>query len=219
MAGSADLPRPLVALHDALQPVSRLLADRPSGKPAPPESLRTDALPFIEDHLIRLEQHVLRLNDVLNQHLRSAVYPEPAEPDILRAVARLEARIELALDDYDTVRRTKAVAEDAKGVSLFCGVYRDTLRQIERWINLIIAALDNPEAEAIRRGLPMTGHVELRFALSIASPSELSDLERWVSERRQCQEPDSWRPAMRIVGWVAAAFGIGWLLGGDDGDV
>lgn len=218
MVDSDDLPRALVNLAEALRPVSGSLAAAWSNPPV--RSLPcADAVAFVQDYLDRIDGHVEALAAVVNGEVARAIGPGGGYFDIQTAVSGLKGHIDRMRGDYYWVLSAKAKPADAHGVVLLGEIYRGLLQQVDDWINDIVAFVDDPAAEAAKRGLAASGSVHVEFWLTLELPPEASTLARWIDERSSRPHRDD---EVRARGWgigaLAAAFGLGWLLGGDDGD-
>ncbi len=216
MAESEILPRSVVVLGDALRPVSRRLAARLAD--APMRSTHCpDAVLFVQDQLDRVQRDLRALTDEVNGEVARVAAPDAADADVWRAVSRLEVHIERILDGYDRLRRTRAEAGDGAGVLLLGDVYRRLLRQVETWLNDIIAFVDDPIAAAKKRGLVAEGRVEFSIRLVPDATAQLTSVLDWLDERdeQQRREVDKEeRAAKRGLLWlVLSFFGLGWILG------
>lgn len=207
------LSRSLVALREALRPVSSTLARRMADAP-PQEQPCLDFAGFASRHLRVIEDGATRLVKAINDELAAATDADTADETVWRAASRVEVHIEGLLDRYDEVRRVKPEIGDVHPHGLLDGVYRDLLNQVQTWLNDVRQSLDDPVGALQKRGLPTEGQVEVTVALTLEAPRQVDDLARWAQQRAAELERDRGRSWFT---WVLIAFGLGWLVG-DDGD-
>lgn len=230
MADASTLPRSLVVLGDALRPVFRRIADRMADAPAQ-VGQSVEIGEFASRHLRMLETDVAKLEDEINGELGSATAPGTSDADVWRAAARMEVHVERILDNFDDVRRVKPGKGDARGFSLLGDIYCALLEQIQTWLNEIVDVIDDPLAAVRKRGLPTQGNVDITIRLTLETPPEIRSLARWAKRRnmkvacsargysdlRQYEEADQVVRSRdySLLALVLAAFGLGWLIGGD----
>lgn len=215
MAKSDVLPRSAVAFRDALRPISSMLGASLSEAPA--RSMHcADAVLFVQDHLDWANRHVQTLVDEVNGDVARVAGADVVDADVWRAVSRLEVQIERMLDRYDRVRRTSADGEDGAGLLLLGDLYRRLLRQMEAWINDIIAFVDDPITVAERRGAATAGQVAVDIRLTLDAAPQLSSVLDWLDEQ---EDANAKRREWKLTGLLLGSFGLGLLLGGDDCDV
>lgn len=236
MAEAATLPRNFVVLGDALKPISRRIACRMEGAP-PRTAQRVNVIEFTRRHLQLIRVDVAKLGNEIDGELGSAITSEKGDADIWRAVARMEIHIERLLDGFDEVRRVKPNKADALGFSLLGNLYRAPLKQIQEWMKEILDMVDDPLAAAVRnRGLAMQGEVDLTIPLTFEVSPQIRSLWRWLEQRMRERAAAERRRRTKLaaterrdieagecakssgyglLALVLAAFGLGWILGGD----
>ena len=233
MAEASILPRHFVVLGDALRPLSRRIASRMDD--APPRTVqKVNVVEFTRRHLQLIRVDVANLGAEINGG--SAITSEKGDADIWRAVARMEIHIERLLDGFDEVRRVKPNKADAPGFSLLGDLYRAPLKQIQGWMKEILDMVDDPPAALRKRGLATQGEVDLTIPLTFEVSPQIRSLWRWLeqrmteraaaerqrrmkraaSERRAIEEEEcAKRGDYGLLALVLAAFGLGWIIGGD----
>lgn len=223
MVERSILPSPVLTLGEALRPIAGEVEARLGQRSVRRQRL-DNAGEFLTRHLRGIEEEVEALVDVIDRELGPAVAAGTHDADIWRAVARAEVRIERLLDNRDEVWSADCDAADAQGLRLLAAVYRNLLRQILAWLNEILELVDHPLAGLRRRGLATRGKVTPRIELRVEPPPELDSLTRWADQRADELE-DLWdeeaersrsRSDLGALALVLGAFGLGWLLGGDD---
>ena len=148
--------------------------------------------------------------------------PDSAGADIERAVVRLQVRIEQLLDSYDELRRLDADPDDIRGWRLLTEIYRDTLGQIQGWLDDIVGALDDPQSAQSSRKDGGGQDLELTVSLTLIAPPQVHELTDWMERRAMAHESDMRERDREIRrldeerGWLAvvAAFLFGWIVGG-----
>ena len=216
------LPPHLVALREAVGRAADTLRRRLDGTVAKTGAV-SDFGSLAGHHLDRIAVDVERLGDEVGENLGPAVYDHDSTPaDMEHAVLRLQVRIEQLLDNYDELRRLDAGAADSRGRWLLTEIYRDTLGQIQRWLDDIVGALDDAQTALNSPGEGRGQDLELTVSLTLTAPppvEELTDcmerramaLEAELSERdREMRRLDEERGCLAVI----AAFLFGWIVGG-----
>ena len=142
-----------------------------------------------------------------------------SDADVHRAAGRLEVHIESLLASYEEVERASPAAEDFKGWSLLRGLYRDVLLRIQGWLEEIVDISRDPIDGLRRRGYSTRGTVTIRLEFNAHEP-KLEDLCLWIEDQldelEAAERSVSRKAGGSLFWWVAAAFGVGWLIGDDD---
>lgn len=213
MSTQPRLARPFVVFGQAILPLAENLRSRLERPPL--EAVRVhDMLGFISSKTRTLGVTVGDLSNEIKQGSDGM-----SDADVHRAVGRLEVHIESLLASYEEVERASPTAEDFKGWSLLRGLYRDVLLTIQSWLEDIVDISRDPVDGLRRRGYSTQGTVTIRLEFDAHGP-KLEELCLWIEDQVDELEAAE-RSASRKAGgslfwWVAAAFGVGWLIGGDD---
>lgn len=198
-------------------PVARSLRSRRQTSP-PQTGYVRDMVDMVSEHFDRLGHWTGELGDEINDQLGPvAKDPDATDAQVYRAVARLEARIERLLDDWDDVRSAKPDRTGERGWNLLVDIYRDLAEQVQGWLDEMLEVLEDPVAALESRGLADEEHVQIAFDLTLEAPAEAEALRRWAEERMLKAD----RTARRARGWSLFAtflvgMGFGWLLGDDE---
>ncbi|MDE2813418.1 MAG: hypothetical protein OXM01_10350, partial [Gemmatimonadota bacterium] len=139
-----------------------------------------------------------------------------------RAVLRLQVRIEQLLESYDELRRLDADADDSGGLRLLTDIYRDTLGQVQRWLDDIVGALDGAQAALSSREASRGQDLDLTVTLTLTAPPQVDELTDWMKRRAMAldaEKSERDREMRRLDGErgclaVIAAFLFGWMVGG-----
>ena len=228
MDSESILSRQTLAFGECARPIASKLRRRMQSRPSRSERV-TDILSFVQNHLEQIGANVGQFTDEFNQLGRLVAAADTPENAVHRGSARMEIRLERLLDDYDEVRRANPGIAESEGSRLLENVYRDTLLQIQGWLDDLIECLNDPMGALEKRGLVLEEgkRVPIPLDLDFESPPSMKDLERWTVEREDTLIEEekaklieaSGRNSRRGTGWMGllAAFGLGWWLG-DDGD-
>ena len=181
----------------------------------------TDILSFAEDHLEQIGANVGRFTGEVNQLGRLVALADTPENAVHRGAARMEICLERLLDDYDEVRRANYDHGDSEGSRLLAKLYRDTLAQIQDWLDETVECLKDPTGALKKRGLVLEEgkRVPITLDLEFEAPPSMNDLVRWTVQRGDTlidEEEASARKSRGGVGCLGllATFGLGWWLGG-----
>ena len=231
MAEESIVPKPVMVLGDALRPISREMEKRMLEVPARTER-QEDILKFVSRHLGRVGDDVVALTDELNGDLRNAIAAGDNSAAIWRATGRFEMCVERLLDSYDEVRRVKGDARDAPGLLLLSDIYRERLDQARAWLDEVLDFVDDPIATLRKRGLATEGDVDLTISLTLEASPQMDSLVRWGKQRAEELSRSGWdypdggevetakhggrRRDYGVLALMLSAFGLGWLMGGDD---
>ena len=191
-----------------------------------------NTLEFVLRHLKKIKNDLKALTDELNGDLRNAVVADGEDAAIWRAAGRFEMCIERLLDSYDEVRGLKADARDATGFSLLVDSYRELLGETRAWMGEILDLVDDPIETLRKRGLATEGDIHLSFRLELDASPQFDSLVRWGTQRVEEVSWSGWdypdesrveaanhggrRWDYGVLALVLSAFGLGWLMGGDD---
>ncbi|PKM05873.1 MAG: hypothetical protein CVV14_14610 [Gammaproteobacteria bacterium HGW-Gammaproteobacteria-4] len=194
----------------ALQPLAariRATLAGESGDADASEGLSSDELR--QRHLLLWSSATLHLVDALqalNRDVWEADAPDAAA--IHRAAGRVEGVVERWLRGFIEVRDAYPGVEAASVRALLLALYRHSLGELCDWLEQLFNTLQYPLARVAPERLagPDPVHLELECSLNLTAPPELI----------QALSPTP-RPDRRSSLWpLAAAFGIGWMLGDDD---
>ena len=226
MDSESILSRQTLALGECARPISSKLRRRMQSRPNRSKPV-TDILSFAHNHLEQIGANVGQFTDELNQLGRLVAAADTPENAVHRGSARMEIRLERLLDGYDEVRRASPGFADSEGSRLLEKVYRDTLLQIQGWLDDLIECLDDPMGALEKRGLvgEEGKRVPIPLDLDLVPPPSMNDLVQWTVERGDTLIEEeqaklieaSSRNSRRGTGLLGllAAFGLGWSFGGD----
>ena len=187
----------------------------------------TDILSFVGDHLEQIGANVGRFTDKVNQLGRLIAVADTPEYAVHRGAARMEICLERLLDDYDEVRRANPSHVDSEGCRLLEKVYRDTLVQIQDWLDETVECVNDPRGALKKRGLVLEEgkRVSITLDLDFEPPPSMNGLVRWTVQRGDTLIDEEGAKSNKAWGrmvWMGllASFGLGWWLGstGEDGD-
>ena len=220
-----------MVLGDALRPISRKMEERMLEAPIA-RIWQGNVLEFVSRHLQRIENDIDALTDEVDGELSNAIADDADDSAIWRAAGRFEMCIERLLDSYDEVRGVKGDPRDAPGFSLLGDIYRELLDEARAWLDEILDFVDHPIEALRKRRLVTEGDVDLTISLTLETPPQLGSLLSWG---RQRAEDQSWpgldysddqrveaanhggrRRDYGVLALVLSAFGLGWLMYGDD---
>ena len=181
MSSEPLLPPRVTRMGEALRPLLHKVREG-AARSAPAESERV-TLDLLREHLHDLEMAVNRIVDAVDGMMNEVVAAEDAgDPEIYRAVARLESRV----DDLQEgrARLLHAVADDTheEGRSLLADTYVHLLGQIATWLEELVDFIADPIAAAKRKGLPTSGYVEVPFTLTVETPPQFREkFQAWTA--------------------------------------
>lgn len=211
MSEESILPRHLITLRDALQPLLRRLRDceAPEAiRPMPigafhPASSVAYRLPLLESALQQLTAYI---NGPL---ARLVAAREASTTEVYRVAGGLESAVDPLLHgraDAHTLAHRHASGGDS-----LVEVYDHFLGELRDWLSAIDEVLRKPVAALRRRGLPTTGQVTLPLMLEFSTPPALHELRR--AEREQGVGKGLPGILMLLgLGYLAGS----WLFGRDD---
>lgn len=150
--------------------------------------------------------HVVDALQALNREVWEADAPEAAA--IFRAVGRVEGVVERWLRGLDEVRDGDLGPEAEPFRELLVALYRHSLGELCDWFEQLSDTLEYPLARIPpdRLAGPDPAHVELECILNLTAPREL--IEPLMPASPSDRGTNVWA--------LAAAFGVGWMLGDDD---
>ena len=187
----------------------------------------TDILSFAEDHLEQIGANVGRFTGEVNELGRLVAVADAPENAVHRGAARMEICLERLLDDFDEVRRANYGHGDSEGARLLAKLYRDTLAQIQDWLDETVECLNDPTGALKKRGLVLEEgkRVPITLDLEFEAPPSMNDLVQWTVQRGDTLIDEERAKSDKASGgtvWMGllALFGLGWWLGsaGEDGD-
>ena len=213
MSTQPELPRPFVTFGEAIIPVAENVRGRLEQPPSQTGRVH-DLLDFISGKTHELAETVVALGNEINQDFEGM-----SDAEVHRATGRLEVRIERLLASHDEIECANPGPADFEGWSLLSDLHRDVLLRIQRWLDDIVDISRDPIAGLERRGYATQGDVTIRLEFDAHEP-KLEDLIDWIEDQLdevEAAELSASRNAGRSLFWgVAAAFGVGWLIGNDD---
>ena len=226
MDSESILSRQTLALGECARAVASKLRTRMQSRPNRSEPV-ADILSFAANHMEQIGAKVEQFTDEVNQLGRLIAVADTPENAVHRGVARIEMHLERLLDDYDAVRRAIPGHADSEGCRLLEKVYRDTLVQIQDWLDETVECVNDPKGALKKRGLVLEEgkRVSITLDLDFEPPPSMNDFVRWTVQRGDTlidEERASARKSRREAGCLGllATFGLGWWLGsaGEDGD-
>ena len=226
MSSESIWTRQTLALGESVRPIASKLRTRLQSRPSRSERV-TDILGFVGNHLEQIGANVGRFTEEVNQLGRLVAAADTPENAVHRGAARMEICLERLLDDYDEVRRANPGPADSEGFRLIEKVYRETLLQIQDWLDETVECLNDPMGALNKRGLVLEEgkRVPITSDLDFEAPPSMNDLVQWTVQRGDTlidEQRASARKYRRGAGCLGllATFGLGWWLGsaGEDGD-
>ena len=231
MNSESILSRQTVALGECLRPIASKMRGRMENRPIHSDRV-TDTVGLVRHHLEQIQANIDRFADEVSQLGELLEVADSSEISVYRSAARMEFHLERLLDDYDEVRRATSGYADSDGRRLLEKVYRETLLQIQGWLDDIVECLNDPKGALEKRGLTIEQGklVPIPLDLVLEPPPSLADLDRWtvqrgdtlIDEEEAILNEASAHMPRRGAGCLGllATFGLGWWLGsaGEDGD-
>lgn len=189
MDNEITLPPRLTTLGIALRPVLARLErgmDAPTTPACPVLSMRE----AISAHFDSIQRTVQRLERRINMLMADVVANEAAaDAEIYRAASLLEAVIDELLDACREIREMNTHGNDNRARKLLAEMYLHTLNEIRSWLADLVAILEDSKSALEKRGLPLTGHVELACALNLTPAPQIPQILEWA--RKQSMIPSS----------------------------
>lgn len=220
MASDSILAPHLILLGEALQPLLRKVEAALS---EPVRPIGTDFLGFCRPTLNRFGDSVQRLGDEANGALNGVVgAADVPESEVHRAVGRLEMVLDELLDSYAELREARPHAAHVRGHELLMPALRQTLTEIQDWLQDMVDTFADPVEVLKRKGLPTDGSVNLHLILTVTNPKELEEFNDWEDEQAllenrsvesQERKPGCWNG---LTAFVAGMFLGGWFFGDDE---
>ncbi len=182
-----------------------------------------DMVDTVRDHLKKLRKLPRRIENHLERLMSRVVNNDVADLQTVdQEVSRFDGLLDDLIADYREVRSLDALVDDEEGRDLLADVYRHNLVEIRNWLGELVQTLADPLAAARKRGLPITGRVELPLVLNLTAAPELELLKVWLEGNTNSvvatAQParDSGLGFWGIVGAVVLGWGISEALFGDD---
>lgn len=212
------VPPQLVLLGSALAPVAEGLQRelrrrvRSSGRVFEvPEDL-TRHLGLLETALSHLEPRPGDLmKSVINNEHATAI-------DAGRAAGRLEQVLSEFTEAYFDVRLTCTGPTHPQARELLLGIYRHFLTQISHWLNRVVRAIEQPQAEISQQGLDAHDGMVLSVNLNLTTPVQMQALRDLIQrlvplaeepQHASTMAPD--RPPSLLEKASALAFALGFV--------
>lgn len=184
MKTTPTIPSRFTTFVDAVRPCLAKLRLR-LDEPAYPNMSIGDGIAWLQAGLNRLQINAAGLNKQFDQLNREIFANEHAgDADIYRGAGRFEAYLDGFLDDRDSVCRTSVAGEFIEARALLIGAYRRALLEICDWLANLLGVIEDPVAEAHRRGLPTDGPIQLNLTLTLTAAPEMGMLGAWVERQR-----------------------------------
>lgn len=192
---------------DAMRPVLATLREALE-EPVKPAWSAPNVKTEMARHLGSLERFEERFREAGEIWSEAVGMGQVDERERTRAVTGISDGIRQLLAEYRVARRLNATGRFVRGRDLLVLYYRQTLRQVEKWLLTTVDALEDPLAECERRGLPGNGRVPLLPEVRLTVPSADRKLADWLDEMRSSAEADSefWNAMIAV--------GAGVLIGG-----
>ena len=108
-----------------------------------------------------------------------AVKLKPSNDDVYRAVGRLEAVLDVIMNNFREIGSLYTVGPDVEAHLLLTQIYRHSLREIQVFLHDMVDSLANPKEAIQRMRLPRAGSVTMEFSLNFSSAPEIARLNRW----------------------------------------
>lgn len=217
MESESLLSPKLIALREAMGPVARSLRSR--RQTAPPQTgYVRDMVELVSEHFDRLDHWTGDFADEIDDQLGPVSRdPDATDAQVYRAVARLEARLERLLDDWDDVRSVRPDRTAERGWNLLVDIYRDLAEQVQGWLDELLEILEDPVAALERRGLADEEHVEIPLTLTLEAPAAAKALRRWAEDRLRARAKPGAKEGRGFF-WIGvlAVLGLIWLFSGGD---
>lgn len=107
-----------------------------------------------------------------------AVKLKPSNDDVYRAVGRLEAVLDVIMNNFREIGSLYTVGPDVEAHLLLTQIYRHSIQEIQVFLKDMVDSLANPKEVLQRKGL-RTGSVTMEFSLNFSSAPELARLNCW----------------------------------------
>ena len=108
-----------------------------------------------------------------------AVKLKPSNDDVYRAVGRLEAVLDVIMNNFREIGSLYTVGPDVEAHLLLTQIYRHSIQEIQVFLKDMVDSLANPKEAILRMRLPRTGSVTMEFSLNFSSAPELARLNCW----------------------------------------
>ena len=108
------------------------------------------------------------------------------------------------LDNYDELRRLNAEADDIRGWRFLTEIYCDMLGQIQRWLDDIVAGLDDAQAALSSRMDGGGQDLQVTAPLNMTAPPEVEELTDWMERRAIAHESEMWE----VFGLTLFVYGL-----------
>lgn len=178
------LPHRLTLLGEAMHPLWLKLREQIDTPIANQSALESGMTETISRHLDDIQGITRRLADRVNDLMADVVSNEHvSDADVYRAVGRLEASLDDLAANYHGVRALTAYGAEAEARDLLAGVYRHELVEIGDWLGDLVETLADPISALKKRGLPVTGQVELPLDLTLTAAPQLDGLIAWIERQ------------------------------------
>ncbi len=170
------LPSRVTFLGEALGPVVKSL------RQAIARQVKSSCHEFVtiddvSQHMGVISQALTHLQPRLSDLIGSAIEDERASmAEAYRAAGRLEQVLSEFVDGYHEVKASHSGPETSEARTLLLGVYRHHIRRLCEWLEELILVIADPLAASERRGIPMTGIVNLTVVLKFTTPPEMAKL-------------------------------------------
>lgn len=184
-AESVTLPRHLQIFLALIKPV-RLHLYSAMERCAVPSVEQPSFLTRLPELIEPLKKFAENLDRTVNRRMGIVVQRSDAtDAEIASAVRDFEQELRRLLSACDYVRALKVCDEDVRARALLEDAYLHLLRQIRDWLDELVDILSDPLGNIKKRGLPISGYVEIPINLTLAPAPQLAQLTAWAGARRE----------------------------------
>ena len=170
------LPSRVKFLAEALEPVAKNLR-KSIGCKVKKSGHAFATLSDLSQHMGVISQALTHLQARLSDLIGRPIEDErESMADAYRAAGRLEQVLSEFVDGYHEVKASHSGPETSEARALLIGVYRHHIRGLCEWLEELILVITDPLAATERRGIPMTGIVNLTVVLNFTTPPEMAKL-------------------------------------------
>ncbi len=138
---------------------------------------------LISTHMQNSSTRVGSISKLLNHEFDSM--DDKSDAQIRRIVRSFNNELKGLLDGYDEVRRLLPYDEDWEPWKLLVEIYYDTLSQFQHWFVDVIRTLEDPAAEAQKRGLADSPNPTVELILNLEAPKAMNDLALWLERESE----------------------------------
>lgn len=177
-----SIPQSLIVLREEFAAVADYVNFRMIALPQYSKK-EYDLNELVNTHLKDCIALVSSISNLLNQELDSVL--DKSDEQIRSSVRALSDKMKGLLDGYDEVRRLYPYEAEWEPWKLLIEIYYDTLCQFQHWFVDVLKKLDNPVAEARKRGLADTCLPTLKLTLNLDAPKAMNRLTLWLQRESE----------------------------------